>query len=73
MGNTTNITDPIRLKFSNDNTNFYEGDTFLYPDSNSGDFGYNLRDTPAKYIKVSKSNNSGGGETITVKTSKMKF
>jgi hypothetical protein len=73
MGNTDNTTDPIHLKFSNDNTNFYQGDVFIYPDMTSGDFAYNLRDTAAKYIKVSKSNASGSGETITVKTSKMKF
>ena len=73
MGNTTNNTDPIHLKFSNDNTNFYQGDVFIYPDFTSGDFAYNLRDTAAKYIKVSKSNASGSAETITVKTSKMKF
>jgi hypothetical protein len=73
MGNTTNTTDPIHLKFSNDNTNFYQGDVFIYPDMTSGDFGYHLRDSPVKYVKVSKSNNSGSAETITVKTSKMKF
>jgi hypothetical protein len=73
MGNTTNTTDAIHLKFSNDNTTFYQGDAFIYPDMTSGDFAYNLRDTAAKYVKVSKSNTSGSGETITVKTSKMKF
>ena len=73
MGNTNNTTDPIHLKFSNDNTNFYQSDVFIYPDFTSGDFGYHLNDTPVKYVKVSKSNQSGSAETITVKTSKMKF
>ena len=73
MGNTTNTSDSIALQVSNDNTNFYSSDVFIYPNWQTGDFAYHLRDTPAKYVRLYKINNSGASETITAKSSKMKF
>jgi len=74
FGNTTNLTDPINVEYSVDNTNwFIDTSSYVYPDSSSGDFAHNYRNIPFRYVRWNKTNNGVGSETITLNYITMKF
>jgi len=73
-GNTTNTMDSIYIQMSDDNVNWYkDSQAFIYPDFNSGDFSYTLKDVAVRYVRFVKDNTQGGAETITLKYTQMKF
>ena len=72
-GNTDNTMDNIDIQVSDDNSNWYRLGVFIYPDTNTGDFGYTLNHSAVRYVRLIKSNNSGASETITAKYTMMKF
>lgn len=73
MGNTTNTNEQLFLQYSNDDITYFNSDVYIYANYNNGDFSYTLNNTPAKYIRITKDNNSGSTETISLFSTKMKF
>lgn len=64
FGRTDNTSDSIEIEVSNDNSAWYElNNHYISVDYSTGDFGLNM-DISARYIRLSKSNNSGSSETI---------
>jgi hypothetical protein len=62
-GDTDNLSGEIMVQVSFDNTNYYDLGLNLFPDATSGNFVRQL-ESDAKYIRVSKTNNSGVSESI---------
>lgn len=62
-GDTDDLSGEIVVQVSFDNTNYYDLGLNLFPDATSGNFVRQL-ESDAKYIRVSKTNNTGGNETI---------
>ena len=71
FGNTSNTTDQFKVQFSNDNSTFYENQNlFVALNSSSGDFGINISDVAARYVRISQANTTGGSRSLTIITSK---
>ena len=71
FGNTSNTTDPFKVQFSNDNSTFYENQNlFVALNTSSGDFGINMSDVAARYVRISQANTTGGSRSLTIITSK---
>ena len=67
--------DSIRVEVSDDNVSWYrDGNHYIYPDYSSGSFAYTpSRPFLQKYLRFWKENTSGVAETITLKTTIMKW
>ena len=63
-GDTNQPSGELVIQISFDNTNWYDLGSNLYPDGLSGNFVSQL-ESDAKYIRLSRENNSGFTETIT--------
>ena len=64
-GDTDNLSGEITIEVSFDDTNYYDLGSNLYPDATSGNFVKQL-ESDAKYVRISKQNDSGSAETISV-------
>ena len=64
-GDTDNLSGEITIEVSFDDTNYYDIGSNLYPDATSGNFVTQL-ESDAKYVRISKQNDSGSAETISV-------
>ena len=64
-GDTDNLSGEITIEVSFDDTNYYDIGSNLYPDATSGNFVKQL-ESDAKYVRISKQNDSGSAETISV-------
>ena len=62
-GDTDNTGGEIMIQISFDNTNWYDIGSNLYPDGMTGNFVSQIS-SDAKYIRLSRENNSGVTETI---------
>jgi hypothetical protein len=71
FGNSSNTTDPIKVQFSNDNSTFFENQgEFVSQNTSSGDFGVNIENVAARYVRISQGNTTGSGKSLTIITSK---
>ena len=64
-GDTDNLSGEIVVQVSFDNSVYYDLGLNLFPDATSGNFVRQL-ESDAKYIRISKTNNSGVSESISV-------
>lgn len=71
FGNSNNTTDLINVQISADNSTFYVAPIyFVSQNYSTGDFGVNISDSAARYIRISQGNTTGSGKSLTIITSK---
>ena len=70
MGNTTNVSDSMNIKFSVDDITYYRGGTSIYPDFTTGDYVAVIDAGGARYVQIIQIDTQAAAFTINFTSSK---